>query len=184
MFYKWATLIFFVLILTSYNFLWDYPNWVSTTLFKYHLLFIYKYELWWFAPMLMKKQSPCVFAVSYIHYRITGWLRWLHLLQPLLKQRHPEQGAQDHIEVVPEDLWGHSTKSAACAGTPSSAQHRSASWWSDIFCVPVCAFLASCFGTEHHWKEPGSLFTSSLQVFKNIVKNPQEPIHCSKIIHC
>lgn len=30
---------------------------------------------------------------------------WVPLVQPQLKQGHPEQGAQDHIQVGFEDLW-------------------------------------------------------------------------------
>jgi len=29
---------------------------------------------------------------------------WVHLLQPLLKQEHPQKGAQNHIQVDFEDL--------------------------------------------------------------------------------
>lgn len=44
-------------------------------------------------------------------HKITEWLRWErtsgnHLVQPLIKQCHPEQAAQDHIQLVFEDLQG------------------------------------------------------------------------------
>lgn len=35
-----------------------------------------------------------------------GRALWLHLAQPLLQQKHPEQCAQDHMQVAVEDIQG------------------------------------------------------------------------------
>lgn len=36
---------------------------------------------------------------------------WVHLVQPLLKQRHPEHGNQDHVQVAFEAFQGYSIAS-------------------------------------------------------------------------
>lgn len=46
-------------------------------------------------------------AISESHnHRIAevGWGLWAHLVPPLLKQSHPEQVAEDHVQVGFEDL--------------------------------------------------------------------------------
>lgn len=66
---------------------------------------------------------------------------------------------------------------------PVPEQHtaQSASWWSDsLLCCSLCPLplVLALSITEKSL----ALFTSSLQVFKDIDKNPQEPSHYSKII--
>lgn len=78
---------------------------------------------------------------------ITEWLRLDdsggHLVQFLLKQEHPEQVVQNHVQATSED-------SKQGDSVLSPAQHRSASGgWKE---PPVFQFIpiASCPGTGHH----------------------------------
>ena len=68
---------------------------------------------------------------------------WVHLLQPLLQQGHPEQGAQGHVQAALEDLQG---RDPTASGQPVPALHQiSASLFLEGTCVSVCAhYLLSC----------------------------------------
>jgi len=95
---------------------------------------------------------------------------WVHLIQPLLKQGHPEQCAQVYVQADFEDLQGRDPTAlwAACARLQSHTQHRSAAWCSGgTSCVPVCAHCLLSW----HWAGT-ILFASSLQVFIHIDEIP------------
>jgi len=93
-----------------------------------------------------------------------------HLWRPpgpttLVKQGHLQPAAQDHVQMfflrslgmeTPQPLW------TACCSAHSEklfpyVQRE----------PPVSQFVlfTSCPVTEHQWKEPGSVFTASLQAF-------------------
>lgn len=110
-----------------------------------------------------------------------GWKGLLEsiLSEPLFKQDHLEQVAQDHIQLTFEKLQGWRVHNLSGYPVPvvSSSHSKKKKCFlkfrQSILCLSVP--IAPHPVAVHHWKEPDSIFVSSPQTFYALMRTPPEP---------
>ena len=66
---------------------------------------------------------------------------WVHLAQTLLKSRHPQQGAQDHVQAASEDLLAFSLVSVCQCSVTCTEQKCFLMFRGNILCSSLCPLL-------------------------------------------
>jgi len=133
-----------------------------------------------------KQQVPpsytcCVWTMLTESQHGRGWKGPLWVIQsnPLPKQGHPEQAAQDLVQVGLECLQRR--RLHHLPGQPGPGPHHPQR--EEVLPLvqtelPLLQFvpIAPCPVAGHHWKESGPvLLTPTLQIFRGIYKVPSQP---------
>ena len=110
-----------------------------------------------------------------------GWKGPLEITQsnPLPKQGHPEQAAEDLVQAGLEYLQRrrlHNLPGQPVPGLRHPPREEVLPPVQTELPVPQFVPIAPCPVAGHHWKEPGPvLLTRTLQIFRGICKIPSQP---------